>query len=203
MWLFTNVKLLVPPLVPVRREVALGELERVVAVVDPVPSPDLRLLHLRSVQRIACLRGDQLLERVERLQHLGILAGGGKPLEVEHRKLHPVGIALVEIPADRVDKCRVHQLGCKGLVGRNQQPPVDISLLLRIKVKIGRQHLPREDHRQEERVVKDGVEEGQPLKRCGEEEVVGQLKRPVLLPGVEVVQRHGNPDRRIVFGGIL
>ncbi len=192
-----------PPLVPVGREVALRQLERVFPVIDPVPPLDLGPFHLGSVQRVARLRRDQLFKGVECLNHLGILAGGGKPLEVEHRKLHPVGIALVEIPADRVDKCRVHQLGCKGLVGRNQQPPVDISLLLRIKVKIGRQHLPREDHRQEERVVKDGVEEGQPLKRCGEEEVVGQLKRPVLLPGVEVVQRHGNPDRRIVFGGIL
>ncbi|WP_332457104.1 hypothetical protein [Petrimonas sp.] len=111
---------------------------------------------------------------------------------MEHRTVHPVGVLPVEIPARLINKLGMHQAGCKGFLPGDQQPLVDALLLGRIKREVRRQYLPREDHREEQRVVEDGVPERQPLERGGVEQVIGQLERPVLFSKVDGVQQHGS-----------
>jgi len=64
-----------PPLVPVRREIALGQLEGMFAVVDPVFPLYRYPFHLGSIQGIARFGRNQLLERIERFDHFVVLAG--------------------------------------------------------------------------------------------------------------------------------
>ncbi|MPN20415.1 hypothetical protein SDC9_167794 [bioreactor metagenome] len=92
---------------------------------------------------------------------------------MKHGELHAVGILPVEVLARFAYKRRVHQAGCKCLLLRDQQSLIQALLFGRVKRQIGRQHLSRENHREKERIIENGIPEGQSAQGSQVIQVIG------------------------------